>query len=158
MAKDNTKALISWALFDWANSPYSAVIQTFVFAAYFTREVAENEKIGTAEWGATISIAGFVIALLSPILGAIADHSGHRKRWILAFALLCIISTALLWFIYPAPSYVMPAMILVALGTIGSECAFVFYNSLLPGLAPPDRIGRWSGFGWAWDMLEELQL
>ncbi len=147
-SKTSTKALISWALFDWANSPFSAVIQTFVFAAYFTRQVAENEQIGTAEWGATISCAGLVIALTSPILGAIADQSGHRKRWILAFALLCILSTSLLWFIYPSPSYVLPAMILVAMGTIGSECAFVFYNSLLPSLAPPERIGRWSGFGW----------
>ncbi len=149
--KDNPRplrALISWAFFDWANSAYASVIQTFVFASYFTREVAVNETVGTAEWGAAISTAGLCVAIGSPILGAIADEAGHRKRWLSLFVLVCFLSTALLWFIKPSPEYVWPAVILVALGTIASEFTFVFYSSMLPSLAPPSQIGRWSGWGW----------
>lgn len=143
------RALISWTFYDWANSAFSAIIQTFVFAAYFTSKVAENSAIGTAQWGATMSAAGLLIAIGSPILGSLADAGGHRKRWIGVFTLLCAITTALLWFIKPDPSYVYPAMILVALATVASEFSYVFYNSMLPALAPPDQIGRWSGWGWA---------
>lgn len=142
------RALISWAFFDFANSAFSAIIQTFVFAAYFTQEVAKTPMIGTSEWGAAISIAGLAVAIGSPILGAVADESGHRKRWIGIFVSLVIVSTACLWFIHPSPIYVLPAMILVAIGTMGSEFAFVFYSSMLPTLAPRDRMGRWSGWGW----------
>ncbi len=146
--RPSLRALLSWALFDWANSAFSSIIQTFVFAAYLARQVASDTRVGTAEWGAAISLAGVFVALGSPMLGAIADQSGHRKRWILGFACLCVLATALLWFIKPHPSYVTPAIILVAIGTIGSEFAFVFYSAMLPSLAPPDQIGRWSGWGW----------
>ncbi|TXI39845.1 MAG: MFS transporter [Nitrosomonas sp.] len=142
------RALVSWAFFDWANSAFSSVIQTFVFAAYFTRQVASNETTGTAEWGAAISIAGFLVAIGSPILGAIADEAGHRKRWLAVFVIVCFLATASLWFIKPSPIYVLPAVILVAIGTIASEFTFVFYSSMLPSLAPRSQLGRWSGWGW----------
>ncbi len=138
--------LFSWALYDWANSAYFAVIQTFVFAAYFVEVVAENPINGSAMWGYTIGAAGVVIAIAGPILGAIADRYGRRKPWIFSFALLAIAATAALWFIQPGTGFVTLALILVFLATAGSECSIIFYNSLLPDLAPKEKTGRWSGW------------
>lgn len=143
------RSLISWAFYDWAHSAFSTVIQTFVFAAYFTQSVAANQAVGTLLWGLAIGAAGLIIAVGGPLLGAAADNDGRRKPWIATFTLLCAAATALLWFVRPAESYVIPALILVAIGTVGSEFSFIFYNTMLPQLAPSHQLGRWSGWGWA---------
>jgi len=144
------RELFSWALYDWANSAFFAVIQTFVFATYFINSVAENETVGSAQWGNTISAAGLAVALCGPFLGAIADQLGRRKPWIFGFSMLCILSTAGLWWIAPSNAWLLPALILIFLGTVGSECAIIFYNAMLPGLASGKKMGRWSG--WAWGL------
>jgi UMF1 family MFS transporter len=141
--------LLAWAFYDWANSAFAAVVETFVFAAYFTRQVAADPTAGTALWGNALGIAGLLIALGGPPLGAIADQDGRLKPWLGGFTLLCITATAGLWFVHPAPAYVLLALGLVMLGTIGSEGANIFYNAMLPRLADHDHIGRWSGWGWA---------
>lgn len=143
-------ALFSWALYDWANSAFFAVIQTFVFATYFVTFIAESDTAGSVQWGNTIGLAGLVIALLGPVLGAIADQTGRRKPWIFGFSLLCIIATGLLWFMEPSNEFLIPALTLIFLGTIGSECAIIFYNAMLPGLTDEKTMGRWSG--WAWGL------
>ena len=145
----STKALLSWGMYDWANSSFSAIIQTFVFAAYFTKQVAVNETTGTAQWGFINSMAAFIIAFSAPILGAIADHGKHRKVWIILFTYLCIFATSMLWFVAPDPSNTFLALFLVGVAIITSELAFVFYNAMLPTLASSERIGRWSGIGWS---------
>jgi UMF1 family MFS transporter len=142
------RALASWALYDWANSGFAALVQTFVFAAYFARAVAENETLGTAWWGNMMGVAGLVIGLGGPLLGAVADRTGRRKPWLAAFTALCIAATALLWFVRPDPSWVWPGLLLAGAGTVGSEYAMIFYNAMLPDLAGKARIGRWSGWGW----------
>jgi UMF1 family MFS transporter len=124
------------------------LVQTFVFAAYFARAVAENETLGTALWGNMMGAAGLIIGLGGPLLGAIADRSGRRKPWLGAFTALCIAATASLWFVQPEPSFVWLALLLAGLGTIGSEYAMIFYNAMLPSLADRKIIGRWSGWGW----------
>lgn len=141
-------ALISWAFYDWANSAFPIIIQTFVFAAYFVKSVAVNEAVGSAQWGTITGISAFVVALLSPVFGAIADHSGGRKMWLAAFTLLCIIPTAFMWYVLPSPDYVALALWTVGIGAIGAEGAYIFYNAMLPELAPPSQLGRWSGWGW----------
>jgi UMF1 family MFS transporter len=146
--RPGTPRLVSWALYDWANQAYATVIHTFVFSVYFIRSVAADETTGTAQWGMTISIAGLVVAIAAPILGAVADQGGRRKPWIVGFTLLCVSTCALLWFVEPSPRFVWLALILIGLATIGSELAIVFYNSLLPRLVRSDRIGRWSGWSW----------
>lgn len=143
------RALVSWALYDWANSAFPTLIQTFVFAAYFTRSVARNETVGTAQWGNMLAAAALVVALGGPFLGAVADQTGRRKPWIALFTVLCVVPTALLWFIEPRASHVGLALALVALGTIGVEYASIFYNAMLPNLTSPQTLGRWSGWGWA---------
>jgi MFS-type transporter involved in bile tolerance (Atg22 family) len=76
------KIMLSWAFYDWANQSFPTVIQTFVFAAYFTRRVAENEALGTAQWGYVLAVSGLIVAFGGPILGAVADQWGRRKPWI----------------------------------------------------------------------------
>ena len=142
------RALRSWALYDWANSGFAALVQTFVFAAYFTKAVAENETMGTAQWGNMMGVAGLIIGIGGPILGAVADRSGRRKPWLGLFTGVCIAATFLLWFVQPDASYIWLGLILAGIGTIGSEYSMIFYNSMLPDLAEPKNIGRWSGWGW----------
>jgi UMF1 family MFS transporter len=148
LTRQTSLSLFSWALYDWANSAFAAVIQTFVFAAYFVKSVASNPTQGSAEWGTITGLSAFIVAALSPIFGAIADQGGRRKLWIAAFTWLCIIPTALLWFIKPSPEYVWPALWAVGIAAIGAEGAYIFYNAMLPELAPSSQLGRWSGWGW----------
>ena len=141
-------ALISWAFYDWANSAFAAVIQTFVFAAYFVKTVAVNETVGSAQWGTITGVSAFIVALLSPVFGAIADQSGGRKIWLGLFTAACVIPTALMWYVLPSSSYVWLALLTVGIGAIGAEGAYIFYNAMLPELASPSQLGRWSGWGW----------
>lgn len=146
--RSRSGALLAWALYDWANSAFSAIISTFVFAAYFTRHVAPNEILGTAQWGYTIGLAGVVIAAAGPILGAVADQAGRRKPWIALFTLVCVVPTALMWYVRPTPDYTGLALVLAGIATVGVEIASIFYNAMLPDLARPQAVGRWSGWGW----------
>lgn len=143
-------AVISWIFFAWAAEPFFTLITTFVFAPYFATHVASDAASGQALWGFATAAAGFLIALVSPMLGAIADASGRRKPWIAAFGALLVIGSSLMWFGKPGDVSVIPAL-LVAYGTatIGVEFAIVFNNSMMPTLVPPDKIGRLSGTGWA---------
>jgi UMF1 family MFS transporter len=142
------RGLFSWALYDWANSSYFVIIQTFIFAAYFTRSIAENPTLGTAQWGNTISAAGIIIALFAPLLGAVADKAGQRKPWIAFFSLMCITACALLWYAEPDSSFIIFSLVMVFFATVGAEFSFIFYSAMLPDLVSHDRIGRWSGWGW----------
>ena len=143
------RKVAAWALYDWANSAVPTVIITFIFSAYFTRSVAPDEVVGSQVWGNVVGISGLIVALLGPVLGSAADHTGRRKPWILLFTLLCVASTAALWWITPDASLMWQAALLVGLATIGLELAIVLYNAMLPDLASRETIGRWSGWGWA---------
>lgn len=140
--------LIAWAFYDWANSAFFTLIQTFVFATYFVRALADTEAAGTALWGYMTAFTGLLIAVGGPILGAIADQGGRRKPWIGVFTVLCVIATAALWFVAPSSEFILLALILVAIATLGAEFASVFYNAMLPDIASNEHIGRWSGWGW----------
>src|SRR5450755_4711507 len=143
-------AVISWIFFDWAAQPYFTLITTFVFAPYFATHVAADPASGQSLWGFATAAAGLLIALLSPLLGAIADASGRRKPWIAAFGALLVIGSCLMWFGKPGDVSVIPALLLVyGIATIGVEFATVFNNAMMPTLVPPDRIGSLSGTGWA---------
>ena len=139
--------LFCWALYDWANSSFATIIQTFVFAAYFTRRIAENETVGTVQWGNTFSIAALLIAVGGPLLGAVADQTGRRKHLLAWCTLLCIIATGLLWYARPG-SPVWLSLLLVGAATVGFEYAGLLYNGMLPDLVGKERMGRWSGWGW----------
>jgi UMF1 family MFS transporter len=141
---------LGWALFDWAAQPFSTLITTFIFAPYFVTGFIGDGVQGQAFWGYVQAFAGFLIALLSPILGAAADASGPRKPWILFFSLLYVCGACLLWLGLPgAPDTLTYIAVLggLTLATLGAEFASVFNNAMLPDITGRD-IGRWSGIGW----------
>ena len=109
-----------------------------------------NPLAGTAEWAWAIGLSGLAVALLAPILSAVAAQGGRRKPWIGVFTVLAVVSGAALWAVEPDPSFAILALILVALGNAAFEFGQVFYNAMLPDVAPPGRLGRVSG--WAWGL------
>jgi len=143
-----TRQMIAWAMFDWASSPFFAVVITFVFATYVTTVVAPNEIEGTAVWSRMTVVAALLIALISPVLGAIADVGGRRKPWLLFFVVASSAATAALWFVAPEHDYLLLALTLVLVANVCNEVAQAFYNAMLPDLADHHRLGRWSGWGW----------
>ncbi|MGB3273361.1 MAG: MFS transporter [Xanthobacteraceae bacterium] len=143
-------AVASWIMFDWATQPYFTLITVFVFAPYFASRVAPDPATGQALWGFATAAAGLVIAILSPVLGAVADASGRRKPWIAAFGALLVVGATLMWCAKPGDaSTVVPVLLAFSIATIGVEFATVFNNAMMPTLVPPDKIGRLSGTGWA---------
>ncbi|MBC7793107.1 MAG: MFS transporter [Clostridia bacterium] len=140
-------SLWSWAFFDWANSPYTTLIITFVFSTYFTKAVAQDES---QLWGVTQIISSILIVALSPIFGAIADVMGNRKPWLAGFTAMCVIGSGMLWFAVPTQSAVAAAMFWVIISNIGFEFGATFNSAMLPDIVPDDKVGRWSG--WAWGL------
>jgi MFS transporter, UMF1 family len=147
-AGGNRTAIIAWCLFDWANSAFPTIIVTFLFSAYFTTAVAPNPELGTALWGQVNSGMALAAAVLAPILGSIADQGGRRKPWLFALSVICMVATASLWFVRPEASDVAYALVMFTIAGLGFELGLVFYNAMLPELAPPSRVGRISGWGW----------
>ncbi|MDN5865520.1 MAG: MFS transporter [Gammaproteobacteria bacterium] len=140
----------SWALYDWAGSAFSSVIITFVYATYFSQGIAEDPVTGTAEWGWAMSASGIVVALVSPVLGAIADAGGRRKPWLAAFTALSVSGCLLLWYGRPSPEMALAVLVIAALTNVAFEIAGVFYNAMLPEIVSRDYLGRLSG--WAWGL------
>ena len=142
------RALASWCLYDFANSAYVTVVVTFVFATYFSQAIAPTPEIGTAWWGTAQALSAVLIAVAGPIFGAIADQTGPRKPWILAFLIPTVLATAALWLARPEPDSAILALALVVIANVGFEVAQVFYNAMLPRVAGSAALGRVSG--WAW--------
>ena len=133
-------------MYDFANSSFANNVTTFIYAAFFTKVIAENEIIGTALWSRGVGIIMLVVALLSPPLGALSDQGGYRKRFLLFFTFLAVIFTSLLYF--PQQGQAIYALSLYIIACICFEMGIVFYNAFLPDIAPPERIGRISGQAW----------
>jgi len=136
----------AWYLYDFGNSAYAAVVLLAVYSAYFQGEVVGGAE-GSRLWGIAVGIAMLVVAITSPILGAIADFSGAKKRFLLFYTALACLFTAALFFVQKGD--VLMGMLFFVLAEIGYRSAQVFYNALLPEIAAPDEIGRVSGVGWA---------
>ncbi len=148
--KASRRGIAAWLFFDWAAQPWFTLVTTFVFGPWFATNLAANSVEGQALWGYAAAAAGLAIALLSPVLGAIADASGARKPWIAAFSVLIAASASALWFAEPGvEGAVLIALAAFALGTVGVEFATVFNNAMMTDLVDEGRIGRLSGTGWA---------
>jgi Permeases of the major facilitator superfamily len=141
-------SIFGWCLYDWANSAFNTVILTFVFSVYFAKGIVGDEATGSSLWGLTIGLAGLAVALLSPALGAIADHAGSRKPWLGTLMLITVLGTAGLWFATPDPGSITLVITLVVLTSVSFELGQVFYNAMLPSVAPAKAVGRISGLGW----------
>ena len=138
----------SWCLYDWANSAFTTLVVTFIYAAYFTSAFADDPGRGTALWSRGIMVSALAIAVLAPIAGALADRGG-RRRYLILCSLLCVAATAALTFVRPGqPNAVVIALTVFVVANVAFELGLVFYNSFLSTLAAPERIGRISGYGW----------
>ncbi|WP_102223962.1 MFS transporter [Acidimangrovimonas sediminis] len=137
-----------WFFFDWASQPYNTLLLTFIFGPYFASQFTDGARAQEV-WGWGIGAASLTIAVLAPILGAIADRSGGRMAFIWVFSVMYVVGAWGLW--YSAPATFDPVTILVffGIGLIGMEFATIFTNSLLPELGTKEEIGRISGSGWA---------
>ena len=144
----NNRAVWSWMFFDWAVQPYQVILLAFVFSRYFVAEIAPDPQTGQIMWGWMLAIVGIVMAVLSPILGAIADYSGSRKTWIGVFSIFAVLGAAMLWTATPDSSATM-VLFYFALAFIGVEFATVFNNAIMPSLVKRDQLGQLSGSGWA---------
>jgi UMF1 family MFS transporter len=144
----NKKQVLSWCLFDFANSSYSAVIAAVVFQVYYIEVIVGNSQgRGDLWWGRAISLSMLFVSLTSPFLGGIADFAGARKRLLALYTALSVI--AISGFILLSPGTVMTGFVLIVLANIGMEGGLVFYNSYLPTIAPPEYQGRVSGWGFS---------
>ena len=144
--REKSKARLGWVMYDFANSAFTTLIVTFIYATYFTKAIAANEIIGTALWSRGVTISALAVAILSPVMGALADQSHHRKRYLLGFTLVSILSAALLYL--PLPGQTLFALTLFVFGNVAFELANVFYNAYLPDVAPDGKLGAISGLGW----------
>jgi len=142
------KALVGWCFYDWANSAFPTIVETFVFSTYFAKAVAPDIETGTAQWGYALAMAGITVALGAPFIGAIADRCGGRKPFLAVFTVILSLCAAGLWFAKPSPDYVLWTLLCFAVGTVAFEFGMTFYNAMLPGLAESKRLGRLSGWGW----------
>ncbi|MEW6584421.1 MAG: MFS transporter [Nitrospirota bacterium] len=143
----NKKHIISWTLFDFANSSYSAVIAAVIFPVYYVNVIVGNEGgIGDLWWGRAISASMAVVALTSPFLGGVADFGGLRKRFLLLYTAVSV--SAIAGFSALHPGMVIEGFLLIVVANVGMEGGLVFYNSFLPRIASSEYTGRVSAWGY----------
>jgi MFS transporter, UMF1 family len=155
MAVSAGKRIWGWYFFDWASQPYNTLLLTFIFGPYINELLGDGTAAQTA-WGFGIGAAGLIIALLAPVLGAMADTAGSRMRWIWGFSVLYVIGSAGLWFAAPGDFNLVLTLACFALGLIGMEFATTFTHAMLPTLGRREDLGRISGNGWAFGYLGGL--
>ena len=148
MNKDRKKRFYYY-LFDWANSPYSTIIITFIFSSYFVNVIAENKVQGTSLWGWTIALSGMLIAVLSPIFGILADTNKKLSKNIIVIstAIVCF-GSFLLWFSMPSKNFIFYTLIIIFLTNTFFEFSQVFYNSKLLDFKNKMSLGQFSGIAW----------
>ena len=141
------REIFGFMMFDFANSSYTTVIITAVFNAYFVRAVVNEANRGELLWAVSLSISYFLVMIFGPVFGAMADQTGHKKRFLLATYLLCVLFTALLFFV--KPGYVVLAMVFVILSNCGYAASENFVSSFLPDIAEGKEMGKISGYAWS---------
>ena len=143
------KKLFNFALYDFANSAFTTIIITFIFATYFAKQIAPNPILGQSYWGWAIGITGLLVALIGPLLGSFADKKNCTGLFIKLFTIICIILTSLLWFSKPSEKYLFYTLIIVGLANFFYELSIIFYNSILKKISSSKNLGKSSGFGFA---------
>ena len=158
------KRIWGWWFYDWASQPFQTLLVTFIFSIYYA-EVAQGHFTGQgmapqaagaqaqALWGYVLTVTGVLIALLAPILGAIADGSGRRLPWVRLFSVFYVVGSAGLWWLTPDGGFLIPALVLFGIAMIGMEFTTIFTNALMPGLTTTEDMGRVSGSGFAFGYL-----
>ena len=140
--------IYSWMLFDWACQPIHTLIATFIFGPYFVSAVANNPVEGQALIGTAVTASGVIVAVFSPILGAMADQTQKRKPWIMFFSMFFLIATFSLWFAEPNMENTFWILLAYTIGFVAVDFSTVFNNSMMPSLVKPSNLGKLSGSGW----------
>lgn len=154
------KRIWGWYFFDWASQPYNTLVLTFIFGPYFAEvarayfagqgmDAAAAGAAAQSAWGWGLTASGVIIAILAPLLGAVADQSGRRMVWIWVFSAFYVVGSLGLWWLVPNQPPLMMVVALFGIGLIGMEFTTIFTNALLPDLAPEEEIGAISGYGFA---------
>lgn len=144
------RARRAWYFYDFGNSAYAAVVLLAVYSVYFSSVVVDHIK-GPSLWNLAVGIAAVTVAVLSPVLGTIADFSRAKKKLLFIFTVMAVIFTGMLFFVQAGD--VFTGMLFFILAEIGYRAAQVFYDSLLVDISTPETIGNISGKGWAMGML-----
>jgi UMF1 family MFS transporter len=139
------KEIVAWAMFDFANSSYTTIVVTFFFSLVFTQLIAAGPD-ADLWWGRALWMSNGIVLLLSPFVGAVADESGRKKAFLFASYLVCVLSTASLWFVEPGA--IALALVLFVLSNVAFSFGENFAGAFLPEISTPATIGRISGFGW----------
>ena len=139
----------AWCMYDFANSGYTTVILTAIFNAYFVGVIAAEQGSGDATllWTLAMAAANALVLISAPVVGAIADYSGAKKRFLTATTIGCVVFTALLYF--AGPGDIALAVVLVILATFMFASGENLIAAFLPEISTPETIGRLSGYGWA---------
>ncbi|MCB5292290.1 MFS transporter [Arthrobacter sp. SO3] len=140
--------ILAWAAWDWGSAAFNAVMTTFVFTVYLTSNAFGGEDQTSAVLGGALAIAGAAIALLAPVTGQRSDTGGRRKLWLGVNTAAVALLTALCFFVFPRPEFLLLGVTLIALGNVFFEFAGVNYNAMLAQISTPQNIGKVSGFGW----------
>jgi UMF1 family MFS transporter len=140
--------ILAWASWDWGSAAFNAVMTTFVFTVYLTSNAFGGEDQASAVLGGALAVAGFAIAVLAPVTGQRSDAGGRRKLWLGINTAAVAILTALCFFVFPRPEFLLLGVSLIALGNVFFEFAGVNYNAMLAQISTPRNIGKVSGFGW----------
>ncbi len=146
-AKVPARGIWGWMLFDWAAQPFFTVVTTFIFGPYFVSRLTSDPVAAQAAWSNTATISSIIIALLSPVLGSIADQSGARKPWIGFFAVIKITCLFGLWYASPGSPIIWPVVLMI-FASVSAEFSIVFNDSMMPRLVSKDEVGRLSNTAW----------
>ena len=137
-------------LFDWANSPFSTIIITFIFSSYFVNAIAENKVVGTSLWGWTIALSGILISVIAPSFGLLADNKNKFAKKVIIMATFIIsLLSILLWFSKPHSDFLIFTLFIIFISNTLFELSQVFYNSQLLYFKKDMPIGHFSGKAWA---------
>lgn len=142
------KARVSWAFFDWAQQPYNMLVVGFVFGPWFVSGFNTDAVRGQSLYGAAIALTGFLIAVLSPLLGGAIDANRNPKTWLGLLSVPFVLGCSVLWFAAPGAAPALAPVIMAALITasVSTELSINAANSMLPYIAEPGRVGRLSGW------------
>jgi len=147
--KPEKRAVWGWAIYDWANSAFATTVMAGFFPVFFKQYWSHGTEVttSTAQLGFGNALAGLLVALMAPLLGAIADRGGVRKKFLICFAYLGVLASAGLFFV--AKGQWALAILVYVLGVIGFSGANIFYDALLPGIAGEGRVDRVSSLGFS---------
>lgn len=144
------KSRRAWYFYDFGNSAYASVVLLAVYSAFFKNVVVGGAE-GTRLWGVSVGVAAILVAIISPVLGTIADFTKSKKKFLLIFTAISIIFTALLFFVRKGDVFL--GMFFFIMAESGYRAAQVFYDALLTDVSTPESIGFVSGKGWAIGMV-----